>query len=288
MSMDISVPQNLPLRKQQSLKKLLRPYDEVIGGFLGGAAGIFTTHPLDTIRVRLQGCKAAIKPSYAEICRGILQNKGWFGFYAGIIPPVFLRGISFAVNRWGYKTAKQYTDNTQLIGAFAGFCTTWVDTPIFLIKNRVQISNAKFKETFRDYIKMARLIVRAEGIKGLYSGNVANFWVMIPSYVLFYSVYDPLMKMGGIPSWACGAIAVVSCWPAIYPFDVIRTRAQILRKQTRWSRKFFTFRYHCREVFGQPFTKWFPGLSLTLVRAVPRYGIGMMVCENVKNSLKED
>lgn len=269
-----------------AFRKTLSPHKEVLGGFFGGACGIFCTHPLDTIRTRAQVMKGTKNPSYVGIVRDVIKHRGILGLYAGVFPPVFFRGIGFAMNRSGYAFAKKYTDNSAILGAVAGAVNSIADTPIFCLKNRVQCSNGKFKETLSHYCKMGYQIFRKEGIRGLYSGHIPNLILESVSYALFYVVYDPMIT-GGYPPWLCGVCAVLACWPMCYPLDVLRTRSQITPKRTKWSRDYFTFRYFLREMWAQPVNRWFPGMGLTLVRAAPRYGVAMAVCESIKNSLED-
>lgn len=268
------------------LKKRLAPHREVLGGFFGGACGIFITHPLDTIRVRAQVASGGRNPSYLGIIRSIVRHKGITGFYAGVVPPVFFRGVGFSFNRYGYACAKQYTDNSCILGIIAGLCNAMADTPIFCLKNRVQCSNGQFKESIREYLRMGFHILKTEGLYGLYTGHVPNVILFCFSYALFYAVYDPMLSAGYTPCTS-GVAAVLACWPLLYPFDVLRTRSQIVQKRTKWSRNYFTFRYFAREMWAQPVRRWFPGLGLTLVRAAPRYGVAMAVCESVKGTLED-
>lgn len=269
-----------------TFRSILSSQREILGGFFGGACGIASTHPLDTIRVRAQVSQGVKNPSYVGIIRDITKHRGILGLYAGIVPPVFFRGIGFSLNRWGYSMGKQYTDNSAILGIIAGFFNAIADTPIFCLKNRAQCSNVKFKETIPSYLRMGFHIVKKEGITGLFSGHVPNMLLQCLSYALFYLVYDPMREAGYAP-WLCGMTAVLCCWPPCYPLDVLRTRSQIIQKRTKWSRDFFTFRYFIRDMSKQPVSRWFPGMGITLVRAAPRYGVAMTVCEMVKEKLED-
>jgi len=173
----------------------------------------------------------------------------------------------------------------MVLGFWAGIAAAFVDTPIFLIKNRMQCSNHTMKETLGNYAKIFYSTFRAEGLRGMFTGNTSNCIMMGPSYAIFYLVYDTLLPLGVSPFF-CGVAAIWTCWPVFYPFDVMRTRMQTHGQFSSWARKYFTFRYFCRQLFGGPFRRWFPGLSITMLRAGPRYGITMAMTEKVKNSLK--
>eukprot|EP00494_Astrolonche_serrata_P029089 UN29356 len=63
---------------------------DLVSGYLGGACGIFCTHPLDTVRVRVQYLsQTESKINYVQIVKDLIKKKGFLGLYNGVIPPVF-------------------------------------------------------------------------------------------------------------------------------------------------------------------------------------------------------
>jgi len=259
---------------------------DLFSGFFGGVCGIFVTHPLDTIRVRAQAASSgAANGGYVHIVKDIVRKNGLKGLYAGVTPPVVLRGISFSANRGALAFAKKKTRNPFLQGCFAGAVSGLFDTPIFLLKCRAQCSPTKIKETLRNYYKITSDILRLEGMYGMFTGNVPNMILFTFSYGIFYYVYDIMRAREYNPS-ASGVCACLASWPLLYPFDVLRTRASVVTRKTRWSREFFTFRYFAGEMAATPFVTWFPGLSMTLVRAVPRFAVAMLVCEESKKRIE--
>lgn len=258
---------------------------DLFSGFFGGVCGIFVTHPLDTIRVRAQAASGSASQGYLHIVKDIVRKNGMKGLYAGVTPPVVLRGISFSANRGAFAFAKKRTRNPFLQGCFAGLVSGLFDTPIFLLKCRAQCSPTKIKETLRNYMKITGDIIRQEGIHGMFTGNIPNMILFTGSYGIFYWVYEQLRAKEVHPSIS-GVAACLASWPLLYPFDVLRTRASVVTRKTRWSREFFTFRYFARDMTASPVTLWFPGLSMTLVRAVPRFAVAMFVCEETKKSIE--
>jgi len=257
---------------------------DLFSGFFGGMCGIFVTHPLDTIRVRAQAATSS-SGGYMHIVKEIVRKNGLKGLYAGVTPPVFLRGLSFSANRGAFAFAKRKTRNPFLQGCFAGLVSGLCDTPIFLLKCRAQCSPKKIQESLRNYCKMTADILRMEGLYGMFTGNIPNMILFTGSYGIFYWVYEGLRDKDYHPS-VCGVCACLTSWPLFYPFDVLRTRASVVTKKTRWSREFFTFRYFARDMAAAPVHAWFPGLSMTLIRAVPRFAVAMVVCEESKKRIE--
>jgi len=270
-------------------------YVEPVAGYIGGACGIAFTHPLDTVRIRAQVfAQHATKKhlTYKDIARDILRSHGSLGFFRGVIPPVILRGLTMGINRWAYSFAdrncfaKDPYIRSLLVGGFSGGVLGFFETPIHLLKNRAQTMGNKvqFSESLLGYMRLGHRMVVEEGIRALGCGMSASIWFGVGSYSLFYVFYDGMMA-AGFHSFFCGMTAAFFSWPVFYPFDVIRTRQQAKSMKTRWSRQFFTFSRTCRELSHGRFPSWFPGLQLTLVRAVPRWGVVMSVHESIKSFL---
>jgi len=265
---------------------------EPIAGYLGGACGIFVTHPLDTVRIRAQVFAShATKRhlSYSDIARDIFKNHGSLGFYRGVLPPVVLRGLTMGINRWAYAFADRNSSFSNpwvrsiWVGGFSGGALGFFETPIHLLKNRAQTmqNKAQFSESILGYARLGYSMVTKEGMRSLGCGMSASIYFGVGSYSLFYVIYDQMLASGW-NSFVCGMVSAFFSWPVFYPFDVVRTRQQAQPMKTEWSRKFFTFRRSCHGVFSNSFPRWFPGLQLTLVRAVPRWGVVMSVHEHSK------
>lgn len=261
----------------------INPYlAESISGWIGGGCGIFATHPLDTIRVRQQ--VGGPNCNYLNVMKEILRYKGFLGFYGGVIPPVFFRGFAFSVNRSAYANTQRWTNKPYLLGFSAGFWSSAFEIPIYVLKNRTQVMNKKFRETIPNYFRMALHVCRIEGWKGLYTGSIPHTILSSGSYGVFYVVYEWMIEKN-YNSVLSGCCSCWASWPLFYPLDVIRTRMQIIPKLTKWNQKYFTFSFFCNEMANQPFKQWFPGIGMTILRAGPRFGVCMGVSESVKGIL---
>ena len=261
---------------------------EFAGGWIGGALGILVTHPIDTVRVRLQHAATNGKTgvTYSSIINNIRRTIGVKGLFRGVLPPVTLRGVSMGMNRAGYEFASKITEGQdksppkgwRLMGvsAVAGFCQAIGDTPLYAIKCRAQTTkNKHFKETFGGYLKMAKNITMKEGIRGWSNGFLPASACCMLTYPVLYGVYDKLRENEFTPMAAGGSAGTCS-WPIGLPFDTIRVKMQT-------DKRFVPFTKAAHELFKQPVKKWWIGLGATMVRAAPRYAICMYTIENSNN-----
>lgn len=270
-------------------------WEESVSGYIGGAAGILATHPLDTIRIQAQfvaGQSSTGELSYVGIAKEIWKESGILGFYRGVLPPVVLRGITMGINRWAYDFADRYYPGQHRygrswwLGFFAGAVTSIAETPIHLLKTRVQTGvSGDMKETLAAYFRLGRVCIKEEGFRSLMVGVAPSTILGAMSYGLFYVVYDEML-LQKYPAMVCGMVSAVLSWPLFYPLEVIRTRLQSTPMKTKWSQEFWTFRRGSEQLFTRPFSQWFPGLGMTLTRAVPRWGIVMQVHQITRNYLR--
>jgi len=283
---------------------------EIIAGWVGGAAGILATHPLDTVRVRLQhqsGLRLQqlqLSPTIGHfyvhqsspspiglwrIVHSIHDRFGPSGFYRGIVPPVLLRGTVFAMIRGSMELAEQLADQLHpqrqwsrtfeqtVYGSVGGFTAALCDTPIFVLKTRMQTTNSMTaKEDIVAYAMRTREIVRESGPRGLYVGFVPQMFLGVASWAMMFVAYDEL-RFRGFSPFLAGVLSAMASWPPFYPLDVIRTRMQAASNHD----SFVTI---ARDHFRQRPSQWFPGLTVTLLRAGPRFGVTFYLMEQLQTS----
>ena len=271
--------------KIHNLKQLLiTPMSiDFVSGWIGGALGIASTHPIDTVRVRMQNAsRFHSNVTYASLLANIKNTIGIKGLYRGVLPPVTCRGISMGMNRSAYNSAEKYFTNKQTplkgkhlfaTGIFAGFWQGVGDHCLYLVKCRAQTTKQKdFQETFRSYWKMGKEITKTEGIRGWRRGFIPGACMLMTTYPIFYVHYD-YMRERQYNAAIAGSIAAVCCWPVGLPFDTLRVRIQCCENlQTSLGQV-------AKEMFRQPMKQWFVGFGATVFRAAPRYGICMWSIE---------
>jgi hypothetical protein len=261
---------------------------DFVSGWIGGSLGILLTHPIDTVRVRMQ--YASQSPysniTYRHIIQNIHRTIGMKGIFRGVLPPMAFRGFSMALNRAGYNFGNSIKSNDvinkyqkiALVGSFSGLCQAIGDAPLYILKCRAQTTGKKkLDESFSTYLKMAKEITRREGMHGWSNGFIPCSLCCMSSYALFYPLYEYLLTKD-INAGLAGAISGTICWPIALPFDTLRVRMQCQNYHVPLTQA-------AKQMWRQPISKWYIGMLATLVRAFPRYGICMGTIEYSKHFL---
>eukprot|EP01133_Synstelium_polycarpum_P001100 gene1100-1250_t len=215
-----------------------------IAGTIAGAACLFTGHPFDTIRVRLQTSTTPI--GIMECLTNTVQKEGAMALYKGVTSPLVGMMFETAVLFAGYGQMKNLlqTDpnvpltlpQSSLAGAGAGLCASFVLTPVELIKCRLQIQTTgpqKYSGSF-DCLKK---IFMERGIRGLYQGFGPTMLREVPGNMAFFGVYEGLKrhfkKTTGTEDLAIkyliisGGLGGIAYWSILYPVDVAKSKIQI-------------------------------------------------------------
>ena len=216
--------------------------------YASGAAGLLIGNPLDVVKVRLQaGSLSTVSPT-ATVPK-IYQFSGARSLIRGTAAPILSSG---ALNSILFVTYNRTTDflktggpdataslgTAWAAGAIGGLATWVVSTPTEIVKCRTQISSSTSPSNSWE---VARGIVRAEGIRGLYFGGVVTAFRDSIGYGFYFWSYElssrfmaSRMKDRGMESAGqeaakvllCGGLAGVVTWASIFPLDVIKTRVQ--------------------------------------------------------------
>jgi len=253
--------------------------ESYVAGYIGGASGVFLTHPLDTIKTNMQTSGTNI----FNAALNVYKRNGLRSFYAGVVPPVFFRGFAFAMNASSYSLCRSYNFSTVASGFIAGALMSPFESPVMLVKTRAQVTKGCTQESIPYYLRQMYSIFQNEGARGLFSALNIRMSLNSISFAVFYAVYDPLREQIG--PLAAGAVAIIPSWTSVYPFEVLQSVQMSIPKKTRWSKKFFTSTYVFKKVFGRKgfFSLW-QGYSICIIRAVPRYGMTLYISENLKKT----
>ena len=143
---------------------------------------IQVTHPIDTIKVRLQlqgELRAQSQVKYQGLMRGIttiVSEEGVMGLYKGITASLLREG-SYSTLRMGlYEPFKRLLQNPSdkeeflwkkvIAGGLSGACGSALANPTDLIKVRLQADASQSHNVWSVFLQ----ILRTEGWKGLYRG----------------------------------------------------------------------------------------------------------------------
>jgi solute carrier family 25 (mitochondrial carnitine/acylcarnitine transporter), member 20/29 len=251
-------------------------------GYISGAVGIIIGNPLDLIKVRLQAgfssssssssssspttTQARHFESTSALIRGTAAPVLGYGALNALLFVSYNRSEAFlndalGISGQGGEEEAQRRKSLNLWTTFAagmvGGLATWVvSTPTELVKCRAQLAREGSEASSW---RIARDVLRREGLRGLYRGGVVTALRDSVGYGFYFWSYELGMRLwgsaaaaaaattaggdsresvegavGGGPSGMqdavrvllCGGVAGIVTWASIFPLDVIKTRVQ--------------------------------------------------------------
>eukprot|EP00835_Amoeboradix_gromovi_P001473 NODE_67_length_23829_cov_0.557059.p12 type:complete len:252 gc:universal NODE_67_length_23829_cov_0.557059:1511-2266(+) len=236
---------------------------EIVCGSIAGICAKLAEHPLDTIKTRQQTTGETIFKIGHD-----LVGEHWKSIYKGVSLPLFGSVIENASLFGLYKFAFNYTDNSIISGGFSGFTTSFLLTPIELVKVRCQVNTLHY-HTY-DAFNILKEVHR-QGI--WYHGHVATCTKETLGGIVWFGTYYAYINSIKSPSTSHyffgGCLAGISYNLLLYPVDVLKSKRQAsglpmgsIIKQMVESR-----------------FKIFNGLSMSLIKSIPSSGITFLVYE---------
>ncbi|XP_050745468.1 mitochondrial ornithine transporter 1 [Drosophila biarmipes] len=232
---------------------------DFMAGSLGGAAQVYVSQPLDTVKVKLQ--------TFPEVYRGMwdcfvstYRKDGILrGLYAGSVPAVFANVAENSVLFAAYGGCQKFvafvvgketsgelsTVQNACAGSLAACFSTLTLCPTELIKCKLQalremkhFVEPAHPEDMRTPWTLTRYIWRTEGIRGFYRGLSSTFLREMPGYFFFFGSYEGTREIlrrddqtkdeiGPLRTMIAGAIGGVCLWTSTFPADVIKSRIQV-------------------------------------------------------------
>ncbi|GAB5368684.1 hypothetical protein AAMO2058_001340800 [Amorphochlora amoebiformis] len=283
-------------RNDQRRRRLMSAVKELSAGTLAGIAQVAVGHPFDTVKVRMQ-CQTpneVIFRSTFDCFWKTFRYEGGKGLYKGAWSPLLgsmaQNAAGFYFFAWSKRLVQRiYTlkakdkmtlGQTFTAGWLSGCCALFVETPVDLLKVKMQAQLYGKKAEYRNVFHAGYKIVQTRGIPGLYQGLWSNAWRFVPGRAVYFASYQwsvdfvsSFGKKRSRPSlrqcFAAGGICGGITWLSTYPFDVIRNRVQAdsadpLKRKYRGT-------WHCAAEIAsrEGFSGFFKGLTACMIRAVP-------------------
>lgn len=243
-------------------------------GYISGAVGILIGNPLDLIKVRLQASSSPVPPptgpSTATAAAHASPNAALRGYFptlaslvTGTAAPILGYGALNALLFVSYNRSEALLNSyfspspslsgadsalpttgsnlytTFLAGAVGGLATWAVSTPTELVKCRAQVqtsSTSTGTSASLSSLAIARSVIRAEGIRGLYAGGTVTALRDSVGYGFYFWSYELARRWAGrygsegknetVDVLLCGGLAGIVTWASIFPLDVVKTRVQ--------------------------------------------------------------
>nr|KAG5690617.1 hypothetical protein BaRGS_018087 [Batillaria attramentaria] len=134
---------------------VLDPHHRLLCGLGAGICeAIFAVTPMETVKVKFINDQTSAKPHYRGFFHGVSQivkEQGIHGIYQGLTPTILKQGSNQAIRFFVMETLKDWyrgedknkrvpTLITGLMGATAGAASVFGNTPIDVVKTRMQAS----------------------------------------------------------------------------------------------------------------------------------------------------
>jgi len=166
-----------------------------LAGSIAGMIGNLVGQPWDTVKVRMQS-SAAHKGGAWSHAKHLVATQGVRALYRGTVPPLLASAPTNAATFGGYELALKIMGVTKadatpmqlyFAGCAGGAGMSVVLTPLDLVKCKLQASSSRI---YSGPLDCAQKVVRANGVRGLFSGFTSTFIREAPSFGIYFLGYE--------------------------------------------------------------------------------------------------
>nr|XP_031299161.1 tricarboxylate transport protein, mitochondrial [Camelus dromedarius] len=172
----------------------------------GVAEAVVVVCPMETIKVKFIHDQTSANPKYRGFFHGvreIVREQGLKGTYQGLTATVLKQGSNQAIRFFVMTSLRNWYrgDNpnkpmnpliTGVFGAIAGAASVFGNTPLDVIKTRMQGLEAhKYRNTWDCGLQ----ILRNEGLKAFYKGTVPRLGRVCLDVAIVFVIYDEVVKL---------------------------------------------------------------------------------------------
>lgn len=171
----------------------------------GITEAIVIVTPMETIKVRFIHDQLKATPVYRNFIHGIysiVKEQGLSGTYKGLLPTILKQGSNQAIRFVTYaevsklfigdrEDKKLQVHESMIAGAVAGAASVFGNTPIDVVKTRMQgLDAARYKNSWH----CVKEIFQNDGILGFYKGTVARLARVCFDVALVMTLYDRISR----------------------------------------------------------------------------------------------
>ncbi|XP_067394086.1 tricarboxylate transport protein, mitochondrial-like isoform X1 [Emydura macquarii macquarii] len=191
---------------KDSSGKLDKKRSFICGLGAGVAEAVLVVCPMETIKVKFIHDQSSLKPKYRGFFHGIreiVQEQGLRGTYQGLTATILKQGSNQAIRFFVMTSLRNWYlgDNphremnpfvTAAFGATAGAASVFANTPLDVIKTRMQGLEAhKYKNT----LNCAYQILKKEGPLAFYKGTVPRLGRVCLDVAIVFVIYEEVVKV---------------------------------------------------------------------------------------------
>ncbi|XP_006640181.1 tricarboxylate transport protein B, mitochondrial [Lepisosteus oculatus] len=172
----------------------------------GVAEAVVVVCPMETIKVKFIHDQCSANPKYRGFFHGvreIVRQQGLKGTYQGLTATVLKQGSNQAIRFFVMTSLRNwYKDKnpnkeinpfiTGVFGAIAGAASVFGNTPLDVIKTRMQGLEA---HKYKSFVDCAFQIMRHEGPKAFYKGTVPRLGRVCLDVAIVFVIYEEVVKM---------------------------------------------------------------------------------------------
>lgn len=277
---------------------------KIINGGIAGIIGVTCVFPIDLVKTRLQNQEIGpngqlMYRNMADCMRKTFRSEGFFAMYRGSAVNIVLvtpeKAIKLAANDFfrhhlADANKKLSLKAEVLSGGGAGLCQIIITTPMELLKIQLQDAG-RLAKTGTSVIsnsatKIAIDLLRQRGIFGLYRGTFATMLRDVTFSVIYFPLFAHLNAIGPRRSdgstvfWAsflagCGAGSASAV--SVNPFDVVKTRLQVLKRGQGESTYNGVFDAFAKIYRREGASAFFKGALCRVMVIAPLFGIAQTV-----------
>mmetsp|Transcript_36425 Transcript_36425/g.65913 ORF Transcript_36425/g.65913 Transcript_36425/m.65913 type:complete len:295 (+) Transcript_36425:46-930(+) len=266
-------------------------------GLAAGASGVFSAHPIDTLRVR-QMLHPEVR--LGDHAANMLAKEGPQSLFKGICSPMICVGISKAILFGALSKSVSWLDRGDgsctptpishlfLGGVVAGAVVQVIQNPVDRIKCTAQCDMKATAVGVQQEMQIAKAICRVEGMAGLYRGLTINLLSWPVSIGVWFSLNEWLLrrvdKYMGVQSsrshfslfW-CGAASGTLAWAVSFPGDKAKVTLyeELSKTPTAWKSSNWDLLLPRIRAEGASF--FWRGMSGTILRSPIQTGVTMWV-----------
>lgn len=180
----------------------------ITGMGAGISEAIFAVTPMETIKVKFINDQKSAQPKYKGLFHGvrlILKEEGFSGVYKGLLPTVLKQGSNQAIRFFVMNTLKaEYKEIkgdpkapipkywTALFGATAGAASVFGNTPLDVVKTRMQGLDAK---KYANSWDCALKLWKEGGLPAFYKGTLPRLLRVCLDVGITFTIYDSIMEL---------------------------------------------------------------------------------------------
>ncbi|XP_071452319.1 putative tricarboxylate transport protein, mitochondrial [Hetaerina americana] len=185
----------------------LAPHQRLLCGLGAGVSeAILAVTPMETVKVKFINDQRSGNPRYRGFFHGvtmIVKEQGIRGIYQGLTATIMKQGSNQAIRFFVMESLKDWWRGGDpqksvpkpvvgAFGAFAGAASVFGNTPIDVVKTRMQgLEASKYKNTADCFMK----IWRNEGPSAFYKGTVPRLSRVCLDVAITFMIYDSFMEL---------------------------------------------------------------------------------------------